>query len=316
MINTFFKRKGKGIRFVIVSPQQKWGGAIALHALCKYISDLGYDSRIYYMGAYQYKKDTPIARLRFLLSWIYFTGKVFIADHFCRNKEHNAVKGCKRKYTPFISRDTIVVYSEMVYGNPLRAKRVVRYLLYYYRYVNDKRAYGQDDLFICYRLQFNHEIINPNRYECTVSYFDLNLYKQYNYGDRKGKCYIVRKGKQRCDLPTVFDGVIIDNLSEEEKVKVFNRCKYCISYDTQTSYSSIAAMCGCISVVVPEPGKKRQDYLSNNEAGYGRAYGFSEEEIDFAQQTASKIRSMMEEINKESKESAGVFVNICQKHFK
>jgi len=37
------------------------------------------------------------------------------------------IKGCKRKLLPCVSKNTIVIYPESVYGNFLKAKNVVRY---------------------------------------------------------------------------------------------------------------------------------------------------------------------------------------------
>jgi hypothetical protein len=59
----------------------------------------------------------------------------------------------------------------------------------------------------------------------------LEKYSQYNYGKRIGKCYVLRKGKFRVRPEDVADGIVVDDLSEREKVRVFNRCKYCISYE-------------------------------------------------------------------------------------
>ena len=143
----------------------------------------------------------------------------------------------------------------------------------------------------------------------------LDLYKRTNYGPRKGKCYIVRKGASRPDLPKKFDGVVIDYLPEKEKVEVFNKCEYCISYDTQTSYSKIAAICGCISIVVPEEGKSRRDYISTNEKCYGVAYGYSKEEINFSLETQEKALQFYKDLNEKSMNQIKSFVKKCEEYF-
>lgn len=211
--------------------------------------------------------------------------------------------------------NTITVYPEIYYGNPLHARNVVRWLLYYNRYPNDPYAYGKNDLFICFRQQFNDEKLNPNKYQLRMNHYDLDLYKRTNYGERHGKCYCIRKGAKRIDLPESFDGPIVDALSEEEKVKLFNQCEYFISYDTQTSYSSIAAMCGCISVVVPEPGKTREDYVTDEDNTSGIAYGFDEKEIQWAMETRDLVRKKFEDKNQKGLDETQAFVNLCKRHF-
>ena len=48
-------------------------------------------------------------------------------------------------------------------------------------------------------------------------------------------------------------------------------------------------MCGCIPIVMVERGKKREDYLKNDDRVYGVAYGDSKEEIKYAVQTKEKL---------------------------
>ena len=172
----------------------------------------------------------------------------------------------------------------------------MRWLLYYNPYPNDEKAYGKDDLVIAFRSIFNDEKLNPKGYQLQISWFNNQLYRQYNYGKREGNCYIIRKGANRNDLPTHFDGPVIDSLSEEEKVQVLNKCAYCYSYDLQTFYSAIAAICGCISVVVLESGKEKEDYYSvaDLENQDGVAYGNTPEEIKRALATCDKL---LEKVN-------------------
>ena len=143
---------------------------------------------------------------------------------------------------------------------------------------------------------------------------DLEKYKRYNFGERHGKCYILRKGEWRVNKDDCKDGIIVDNLSEKEKVRVFNECEYCISYDTQTAYSQIAAMCGCISVVVPEKGKERKDYR-HNENSFGEAFGFDKDEIEYSLSTAPFLKGFYHKNNKRSKDQIDNFIRECEDYF-
>ena len=62
-----------------------------------------------------------------------------------------------------------------------------------------------------------------------------------------------------------------------------------ILYDTQTFYASIAALCGCIPIVVPEIGKTKEDYVKKDDHLLGIAYGDTSTEIEYAIQTREKV---------------------------
>lgn len=311
-------------KVVIVSPRQKGGGAVVLHTLCKNLCDLGYDARIFYSIYFGEVKINEHSLL-FWAKWLKYT---IIDSFYCImsriDKENTrdytgyrdiTVKGCKRKYLPFVGKNTIVVYPEVIYGNLLRAKKVTRYLLYYYKYKDDIDAYSDTDLFIAYRKEFDDEELNPNHYVCLIAFFDLELYKRYNYGERNGRCYVIRKGEKRSDLPKEFDGIVVDDLPEKEKVKVFNECEWCISYDTQTAYSTIAAICGCKSVVVPEEGKSIDDYLNENDERLGVAIGFSEQELKRAADTTQRAIKRYQDIIANSVIETKRFIEYCEKYF-
>lgn len=314
------------LKYVIVSPRQKYGGAIVLHALCKYLSDEGYDAKIFYTNIYVYRKWHKI---RFWIKWIIGTvidlfksAAVRILGEKARNYGvffngyiDVSITGCKRKIIPYIDNNTVVVYPDVIYGNFLNARMVVRWLLSFYKFADEEEAYGKNDFFFAYRKIFDNEKLNPGKHRLCISYFNLDMYKQTNFGKRNGCCYIIRKGNSRKDLPEEFNGVIIDNLPEKEKVRIFNESKYCISYDLQTAYSQIAALCGCISVVIPEPGKKREDYRLGDDNGYGEAFGFNEQEINYAKKTATKLLKLYREKNNESRKEVIYFIKECEKYF-
>ena len=48
------KKEKEKLIFVIVSPPQKSGGSIVLHNLNKLLNELGHQSKIFYMGYYDY----------------------------------------------------------------------------------------------------------------------------------------------------------------------------------------------------------------------------------------------------------------------
>lgn len=310
-------------KFVIVSPRQRFGGPMVLHVLCKTLDDQGYNAKIFYIETLDYKNENKfiliLKMIKFLIVDTYkvILVKLFGKKRFEKNPKYKGyayypIHNCKRKFLPIVGKNTIVIYPEIVYGNLLKAKKVVRWLLYYNKYGNDEKAYGKKDLFFCYNIKFNDWNLNPKGRRLHTVSMDLDLYKQTNFMERKGCCYIIRKGKNRDDLPDNFDGPIIDGMTEREIVRTFNNYKYCISYDTHTFYVKIAALCGCIPIVIPEKGKSRRDYV---EDGYGVAYGMNESEIEYAIQTREKLCDRIRDDMQENKRSIKYLLDVCDKYF-
>jgi hypothetical protein len=312
-------------KIIIVNSYVNYGGPIVLAELCRNLRKLGCDARLLMVPYFarqkvnnsRYKKYIVVFQLIALYNYILFkiTGKER-KDRYGIPFFFSLVKGCKLQYHPFFNKsNSIVIYPEVVFGNPLDADNVVRWLLYNTKYKNLPGAYLKTDIFIAYREIFNDLSLNPNNYIIRQIYFDLDLYKRYNYGGRQGKCYIIRKGAKRPDLPISFDGPIIDKLPEKEKVRIFNESEYCYCYDTQTAYSSIAAICGCKSIIIPEPGKSRKDYRGNeNNPGYGIAYGDKKEEIEWALSTVDKLVESLDHTELNIKNAMDL-INILKKHF-
>lgn len=299
-------------RFLIVSPPQQWGGPVVLHLLCRMLMDIGYDAQIFLL-----RTDVTIPRSRkdFLQQYLPFQAK---KGKLKLDSQDGPVKGCKLTNWPYVDDDTIVVYPEIVFGNPLAAKHVVRWLLGFNRYKDvfiGEQPYDKEDMFICYREIFNDDQLNPTCREVTLQHFNYELYKRWNYGYREGSCFIIRKGINRPDLPPTVPGTVLDHLSDEEKVKIMNQCRYCYSFDTQTFYSIVAAICGCVSIVIPEPGKKREDYLCEGEKGWGIAYGTAMEELEFACNTQKELEKWIEDFDVQNHMNIQKFLDYCQEYF-
>lgn len=303
-------------KIVIVMTRTCSGGNLALRLLGRELQKRGFSVKVYpcnFLDLIHANSRTTLLKMRLcayakdFVKWIFMILKI-------RENPFGRLLLFRQQILPFVSDDTIVVYSEAVYGNPLHAKNIVRWFLYHNRFPNNPEAYVKDELVFSFRELFNDYNLNPSCRLFTLNYFDNVLYKQTNYKERNGVCYIIRKGKNRPDLPKIFDGPVIDDLSEKEKVAELNRCKYCYDYDTQTFYTSIACVCGCIPIVVMEPGKKKSDYLGKDDVDYGIAYGNTPEEIEYAIETRP-LRLKMLDFDAQNKKNIDYFMNEVENFF-
>jgi hypothetical protein len=185
----------------------------------------------------------------------------------------------------------IVVYPEIVDGNPLAGKRVVRWFLHKPGYLTGSVNYGKDDLFFYFIESFNDPSINPHSANRLALRWIHDAYFDRGTMRREASCYLLRKGAGRPLVHDLTGSIQIDSLSHQEKAEQFNTKRRFYSYDLYTMYSVYAALCGCISIVVPEPGLSRDDWLRDELLCNGVAYG--EEDIPRALATRDALISQL-----------------------
>lgn len=215
-----------------------------------------------------------------------------------------------------ITSDSIVIYPEFIPGNPLKAKNVVRWLLYKPG-LRHPYEFGPDEMF--FRVD---EIMDLP--DLTGGAPDLNLwkinpvYRNENRPDRKGVCYLVRKGDYKPRIPETetAEAIQVDGMSHEQMNEVFNRCDTFYSYDEATMYSQFAVIAGCTSIVVPGLFGSRQEWAAGHPNGrYGIAYGNSPEQLAHARSTSQQMITTMQ-----AREAAGIdtvqnFVALTKQRF-
>ena len=80
-----------------------------------------------------------------------------------------------------------------------------------------------------------------------------------------------------------------------ELLKLFNTHKTFITYDNNTFHSTQAALCGAISIVIPD-GRLNEEYWRNStKRKYGVAYGNNEDQINFALNTVDDLKKIIED---------------------
>lgn len=293
------------MKFIIVAPgyDDNAGGTVVLHQLCDRLNKLGYEASLW-----------PIHKPVFDRKNLFKTFYRFI--RYFRKTVKYGYKKNPLLDTPNASsedlKEGIIVYPEVVLGNPLKAQHVVRWLLHKPGFNNGgKIEFGSDDLFFFYDRAFDDRRYNPFPENLLhIVSQRSGVYRVTNTGKREGSCYLLRKGYKRTMVHDTKDSILIDGLSHEETAKVFNAVEYCLFYDTYTMYTVYAAMCGCIPVVVPEAGVSKEEWQPNEENRYGIAYGF--EDRTYAIETRPLLLERLKKQEKESDESVERFVQKCK----
>ena len=141
-----------------------------------------------------------------------------------------------------IEDDDIVVYPEIIRGNPLKAKRVVRYILNVPGKLGGDKQYDKDDILVTYdgvlcQLENTIHLQIP----CVEEFFEDRGCQ------RIVDCYWIGKGKNT-QHPIVKDAIEITYTWPEKRralAELLNRTKTFYTYDDRTALILEAMLCGC-----------------------------------------------------------------------
>lgn len=284
-------------KFIIYSPDfdEDSGGCIALHKLCFVLNQLGYSAILW---RWKLKPTTKFMRI------FNRRPKIRLSQQFLVD----IADGTE------LDDDCIVVYPEVVSGNPLKHSKVIRWLLHKPGFHTGVANFGKDELVFF----FSDYCVEPG---CGIhpdnKLFVLSIspcYSAEGTGQRSGSCYMMRKGKGRPIVHDLSDSVQIDGLSHQETAAIFRKSKVFYSYDELTLYSQYAALCGCISVVIPDKFKTRQEWVAKAPISkYGIAYGL--DDIEHSQMTLHKVAEYFDELESDSRKTVARFAEVACKHF-
>lgn len=281
-------------KFVIYSPglDLKSGGIIILHNLAKDLNDLGQKAMLLPLNGSQYEN--------------------IFCNQFATLED--------------IDDSTVVIYPEIVEGNPLKAKCVVRWMLCDLGvWVNSDiyKTWGANDLI------FHYATFNKRYDERLVDilyslWIDPRV--QNKNLPRSGSCYLYKKAfsfHKKIYFKHPMDAVMIDTCSFEEIIEIFNTKEYFYCYDPYTYYDVIAALCGCIPIVYPIEDVTKSDWvksrishlspLENSNNISGIAYGPGE--ISYAQSTQVNVRREQQALIEYGKSTVSNFIKKVDAYF-
>jgi hypothetical protein len=223
-----------------------------------------------------------------------------------------------------IQDDVITIYPEVISGNPFNAKNVVRYVLYYPGWHAGDKEYSDDELIITYNNEYVKDTKYDNAFVLTLLNPKLNIMKNHDKKRNKigllvRKCKdfdykmnLLNQYKHLLKLPVIsIDDEIKKCTDLRNLSKIYNTISLFISFDPHTYHSTMAALCGCTSVVIPS--KEISSEVFYNVQKYGVAYGF--ENIDFAKLTHGKMIENLKEMEKDTFVQCADFVKLVKSHF-
>ena len=295
--------------YIVVAPDynENDGGAIVLHHLCHELNRLGESATLWPMRRLRFSKSGMNVRLKkyktMAKEWVN-------GVDFRTNPELN---------TPIsswfaVSESSIVIYPEVIAGNPLAAKNVVRWLLHQPGFHTGVVDYDAEDYIFKFDDFAEVPAITGSGLPQLFLFVIHPAYENEGRKDRKGSCYILRKGAGRDLVHELEDSIKIDGLPHDVVADIFNQCETFYSYDEATMYSQFAALCGCVSVVIPKSFETREQWSKNHPlAKYGVAYGVHDR--SHAIETQPLLMQYLNDLEAEGRSSVEEFVSLTKTRF-
>jgi hypothetical protein len=304
------------MKIIVFSPSynEKSGGVVVLHKLCSLINEMdGFEaSMVPYFSDRVSDSLNPIKKyLSPVKSYLYSKLKTYITNPYF---DTPIFKGSLANLD-----DYLVIYPETTFGNPLKAKNVVRWLLHQPGFHTKDIFYGSGELYFKFNSaidDFHYPGSSLSQKELKVVHYPTGIYNCDNVEkERTGDCYAVRKGIGKSFVHDVKNAVIIDGKSHLDIACIFKKSKRFISYDTYTAYSIFAVLCGCESVVVPDKGVSKDEWYPNEKDRYGIAYGLTVNEKIISLETAHLVKQHVLEEENSSTDNVASFLFETQTHF-
>lgn len=256
------------------------GGSVALHKLAHNIASLGEDVFIYTSRKNPNYLGTQVTLLE--------------ATAICQDN------------------NSIAIYPEVTCGNPFKAKKVMRWILYNVRTYGQHGIFGANDLIYKYAPYFSLRFPQQSHGELRANELNLDIFYNRNQ-QRSGECFLIKKGNNKEHNQHSATAIKLDDYpirgfgANEYLANVFNTCERFISYDTATFLSVFAALCGCESIVIPDDGVTAERWhWEFPYFRYGIAYGM--DDLNYANQTKHLVLPELLKIEAETIEQTKEFI--------
>jgi hypothetical protein len=236
------------INFLIASPPYThiFAGVRVLHDLCHELNLLGHNAAlIFFHSGNGLEKPYQWA---------------------LSNRPDLYSTGNKRLYLPLDNpiksindflENGVMIYPEIIAGNPIGAKRVVRYLLN-----KDDKPYPGE--FVCSFMKFYRN--NPDHILFKITSPDfMNSEKTNHWSNRKMDVTYFGKGPKFVDCKLIPDTVLIERDWPRDQMQLaimLKNTRYLFSYDGNSALTTDAMLCGAVPIILHDKQLSYSDLMA------------------------------------------------------
>lgn len=227
-------------KFIVCAPPYMNGsaGVVVLHELCDALIKLGYETYLLLMNHSEGVWD-----------FHYSDDEKFFNPKLARGR---LLSTEMESVVNSILDEGICIYPEVVQGNPLNAKNVVRYFLYYDGQITGKKSeYLKSDFILTYSPTY----INPYNMELFKPAIDdsMNDHGAPGHSDRTLDLTYFGKGLKHANCFLVKDTIELSRewpKTKEQLATLLKNTRYLYCWDNYSSVVLDALHCGAIPVLM------------------------------------------------------------------
>jgi hypothetical protein len=227
----------------------------------------------------------------------------------------------------------IIIYPEIIAGNPLGARNIVRWILCTPGKISSDNtaSWGEQDL----RMYWSDFTSNSSQAlgEDDIMYI-LELEERWLGGEpqesRTESYFLTRKARhfhQSVQRLHPEDAIHLDTVcrNTNDYLARYKRGKLLVCYDPYSFHATLSALAGCLAVVYPLPGVSREEWVRQG-PGYhhlptvngspfmpGIAYGA--EDLNLARQTSHLLWPVLQQLSAAGTQSVQRFIDRSKAYF-
>ncbi len=255
--------------YIITPPFERTSAGIkALHLLCHNLNLNGVPAYLIVTDNY-IQNDEDLLGLDFLTPIL---NRTILENHFKNDRK------------------PIFIYPEVIKGNPLNAKCVVRYVLNYPGLLGGDEIFDKNELCFAYSKELARATGISDRV-LFIPTSNINIFHPpRDEVSRQGTCFYASKYK------TIHNGELFETTKDSIEITrqptdqtpefvadLFRKSEFFYTYEN-TALATEATLCGCPAVFLPNP--HLEGIIASDELGSdGYAWGTSKEDLERAQKT-------------------------------
>ena len=239
--------------FLIASPPYTriFAGVQVLHDLCHELNVIGYQAAIIFF----HSGDGQEKPYQWALS---NRPDLYVEGH----RRHQLPEDNPQKNLADFLENGILIYPEIIKGNPLGAKRVARYLLN-----KDDKPYPGE--FICAFSRLFYKNPHHTLFKVTTPDF-MNTDDTVHWSERRMDATYFGKGPKYVECSLIPDTVLIERdwpRDQRQLAVMLKSTRFLFSFDGCTGIHTDAMMCGAVPVILHEKQLTRAE-LDVSESKY------------------------------------------------